>query len=176
MGRAPSVPLRDLSSYNDRSGPCFAGHCRVSMSDGSQKRCDQIIKGDIVATSNDGHSEVVCVVETKVEGISMVQYGELLISKWHPIKKDGIWVFPNNLNQKVIQYEGKIYSFLLLNKKGQYAEDLFIENEVCIALAHGIENDSVATHPFYGSMSVVDELKSAPENDGKVCVKNGETR
>lgn len=171
MGRAPSVPLRDLSSYNDRSGPCFAGHCRVSMSDGSQKRCDQIIKGDIVATSNDGHSEVVCVVETKVEGISMVQYGELLISKWHPIKKDGIWVFPNNLNQKVIQYEGKIYSFLLLNKKGQYAEDLFIENEVCIALAHGIENDSVATHPFYGSMYVVDALKSAPENDGKVCVK-----
>jgi hypothetical protein len=58
-----------------------------------------------------------------------------------------------------------------LNKKGQYAEDLSIENEVCIALAHGIENDEVATHPFYGSMAVVNELKKAPENDGKVCVK-----
>ena len=172
MGRIPSVSLRDLSSYNDRSGPCFAGHCRVTMADGSQKRCDQIIKGDSVATSNDGHSEVVCVVETKVEGVSMIQYGELVITKWHPLKKNGRWVFPNNLNQNVIQYEGKIYSFLLLNKQGNYAKDLFIENEVCIAFGHGIQNDDVATHPFYGSMAVVDELKSAPENDGKVCVKN----
>jgi Mg-chelatase subunit ChlD len=172
MGRAASVPLRDLSSYNDRSGPCFAGHCRVTMADGSQKRCENVNKGDIVVTSNDGHSEVVCVVETKVDGISMIQYSKLCISKWHPIKKNGIWIFPNNLKKKeIIQYAGKIYSFLLLNKQGKYAEDLIIENEVCIALAHGIENDSVATHPFYGSMAVVNELKKAPENDGKVCVK-----
>jgi hypothetical protein len=172
MGRAPSVPLRDLSSYNDRSGPCFAGHCRVTMSDGSQKRCDQIKKGDIVATSCDGHSEIACIVETKVEGVAMIQFGDLVISPWHPIKKNGIWVFPNNLKAKeIIQYTGKIYSFLLVNKKGHYAEDLSIENEVCIALAHGIENDSVATHPFYGSMVVVDELKKAPpENDGKVRI------
>ena len=170
MGRIPSVPLRDLSSYNDRSGPCFAGHCRVTMADGSQKRCDQIIKGDSVATSNDGHSEVVCVVETKVENVSMIQYGELVITKFHPMKKNGIWVFPNNLNQNVIQYEGKIYSFLLLNKLGKYAKDIFIENEICIAFGHGITNDDVATHPFYGSMAVVDELKSAPENDGKVRI------
>ena len=172
-GRAVTAPLRNLSTYNDRSGPCFAEHCRVTMADGSQKRCDQIKKGDIVVTSNDGHSEVVCVVETKVEeGISMIQVGDLIISKWHPIKKNGIWMFPNNLKEKnIVQYEGKIYSFLLLNKQGKYAEDLIIENEVCIALAHGIENDSVATHPFYGSMVVVDELKKAPpENDGKVRI------
>jgi hypothetical protein len=172
MGRAPSVPLRDLSSYNDRSGPCFAAHCRVTMADGSQKRCDQILKGDSVATSCDGHSEIACIVETKVEGVAMIQFGDLVISPWHPIKKNDIWVFPNNLKAKeIIQYAGKIYSFLLVNKKGQYAEDLSIENEVCIALAHGIENDSVATHPFYGSMAVVDELKKAPpENDGKVRI------
>jgi len=171
-GRAVSAPLRDLSTYNDRSGPCFAAHCKVTMSDGTQKRCENVNKGDIVVTSNDGHSEVVCVVETKVEeGISMIQVGDLIISKWHPIKKNGIWMFPNNLKEKnIIQYEGKIYSFLLLNKQGKYAEDLIIENEVCIALAHGIENDEVATHPFYGGHAVVDELKLAPENDGKVRI------
>jgi uncharacterized protein YegL len=172
-GRVPSVPLRNLSTYNDRSGPCFVAHCRVTMVDGSQKRCDQIKKGDIVATSCDGHSEIVCIVETKVDGISMIQHGDLVISKWHPIKKNGIWVFPNNLKEnekEIIQYAGKIYSFLLLNKQGKYASDIFIENEVCIALAHDIENDSVATHPFYGSMAVVDELKLAPENDGKVRI------
>jgi hypothetical protein len=170
-GRAVSAPLRNLSTYNDRSGPCFAARCVVTMADGSQKRCDQIKKGDIVATSCDGHSEIVCIVETKVEDIAMIQVGNLSISPWHPIKKNGIWIFPNNLKEKeIIQYEGKIYSFLLVNKKGQYAEDLIIENEVCIAFAHGIENDEVATHPFYGSMAVVDELKLAPENDGKVRI------
>jgi len=170
-GRAVTAPLRNLSTYNDRSGPCFAEHCRVTMADGSQKRCENVIKGDIVVTSCDGHSEVVCVVETHVENVAMIQYGDLVISPWHPIKKNGIWMFPNNLKEKEIQYEGKIYSFLLLNKQGKYAEDLIIENEVCIALAHGIENDSVATHPFYGSMVVVDELKKAPpENDGKVRI------
>ena len=170
-GRGVSAPLRNLSTYNDRSGPCFAAHCKVTMADGTQKRCDQIKKGDIVATSNDGHSEVVCVVETKVDGVAMIQVCNFSISPWHPIKKNGIWIFPNNLKAKeIIQYAGKIYSFLLVNKKGQYAEDLIIENEVCIALAHGIENDSVATHPFYGSMAVVNELKKAPENDGKVRI------
>ena len=170
-GRAVSAPLRNLSTYNDRSGPCFAAHCRVTMADGSQKRCDQIKKGDIVVTSNDGHSEIACIVETKVEGVAMIQFCDLVISPWHPIKKNGFWMFPNNLKAKeIIQYAGKIYSFLLVNKKGQYAEDLSIENEVCITLAHGIENDSVATHPFYGSHAVVNELKKAPENDGKVRI------
>ena len=44
----------------------------------------------------------------------------------------------------------------------------------CITFAHGIEQDPVATHPFYGTAAVVEELKTMDGfDDGCVVVSNG---
>jgi hypothetical protein len=35
---------------------------------------------------------------------------------------------------------------------------MYIEDIACITLAHGLENDSVASHAFYGTNAVVESL------------------
>ena len=38
----------NMGSYVSNSGPCFTGDCMVKMSDGSEKRVDELKKGDTV--------------------------------------------------------------------------------------------------------------------------------
>lgn len=38
-------------------------------------------------------------------------------------------------------------------------QDMYIEDVPCITLAHGIEDDEVATHPFYGTEKVIEAMQ-----------------
>lgn len=160
-----------MSSYNNRAGPCFAGWNRVTMADNSTKECQHIIKGDTVFTSL-GVAQVRCVVKTicKDGQIKLVNYKNLMVTPWHPIYILDQWDFPI--------YHGKaedttceaVYSFLL----EPHFQDMTIENVQCITLAHGIQHDNVATHPFYGTDTVVDMLQESSHfQDGCVELEGG---
>jgi len=174
-GRAITAPLRNMSTYNDSYGGCFAGHCRVLLADGTYKRCDQIKKGDSVTTSFNGHCTVACVVETVIDThIDLVKYGTLLSTKWHPIKLDGKWTFPIKIeNTEKVKYKENVYSFLINDINNKIGQDMIIENQIVITHAHNILEDDVASHPFYGTGEIIKALKLAPEdafNQGKVLV------
>ena len=159
-GRPPAaVPMR-MSTYNTSSGPCFAGSCLVTMADNSQKSCEEISKGDVVRTSQ-GSAKVLCVLKTicKDNAIKLVQRGSLLVTPWHPIKINHQWDFPINHGTANKISCSAVYSFLL--EAG--FQDMEIEGIYCITLAHGIQDDKVASHPFYGTNRVVDTLKSSSQ-------------
>ena len=143
-----------MAHYNCRSGPCFAGPCRVKMADSSRKTCQDIQKDDIVQTRT-GQARVVCVVKTPCETATLVKYGTLLVTTWHPVMVNGRWTFPNDLGEAGEYPCSAVYSFLL--EPG--FQDMYIEDVPCITLAHGIEDDEVATHPFYGTQAVVSALQ-----------------
>ena len=167
MGTAPTAaPLR-MNTYNNSAGPCFAGTCRVLMADNDVKECQQIVKGDIVSTSLGG-AKVVCVVKTicKDQTIKLVQRGTLLVTPWHPIKVNGQWDFPINQNKACDTACTAVYSFLL--EPG--FQDMKIEDVECITLAHGIVDDKVASHAFYGTTQVIDNLKESATFE-KGCVE-----
>merc|ERR1739845_326536 len=67
----------------------------------------------------------------------------------------GLSTFPNDIGEVEEVPCDALYSFLL--EAG--ARDLRIEDTICIALAHGIEDDAVASHPFYGTQRVVDAMR-----------------
>lgn len=156
MGRQASAPLRNLSSYNSASAPCFAGSCRVQMANGTWKACQDIRKGDKVMSENKT-ATVRCVLKTpcKSGSIPVVYWGTLIVTPWHPIFHNGKWCFPAQLKERDVHDCEAVYSFLLEDN----VESMLIENVLCITLAHGIKNDSVAEHPFYGTEKVIRELK-----------------
>jgi Mg-chelatase subunit ChlD len=167
---ARSAPV-SMSSYNDYSGPCFAGPCRVRMSDGSLKACQYIQKDDTVQTRQ-GPAKVVCVVKTSCQVAKLVKYGMLMATPWHPVMYEGRWTFPNDIGTAEEYPCDAVFSFLL--EPG--FQDMYIEDVPCITLAHGIEQDPVATHEFYGSGKVVEAMKDNFGFDSGLVTVKGVSR
>lgn len=167
-----AVPIR-MSTYNTSAGPCFAGDCQVTLGDGTLTSCADIVKGDIVSTVS-GTARVQCVIKTwcKDSSIKLVRLGTLSVTPWHPVKVNGQWDFPINHGQAVDTPCEAVYSYLL---EQPHREGMMIEGWECITMAHNIENDKVATHPFYGTDKVIDNLKqSSGFETGQVELQAGD--
>ena len=171
-GRHNVSTMRNFSmaSYNCSSGPCFTGDTLVQMADGTTVTCSDIQKGDIVATSK-GQAEIRCVIKTPCKKVNIVEFKGLQVTQWHPVKVKGVWTFPIYLGETKEMSDVNIFSFLL---ETGYEDMLMGDSVPCITFAHGIENDPVATHPFYGTNKVVDKMKKMDGFDeGCVTVSNG---
>jgi hypothetical protein len=153
--------LSSMSAYYNASGGCIAGECLVSMADGSQKRVDQIVKGDKVASSSTGagsSSEVVCTVRTHCYNgrESLVTLpGGLRMTPFHPVRKDDAWHFP--LDLAVPHRDTRcdfVYNFVL---RGE-THAMVVNGVECVTLGHGMEGDVVG-HPYFGTQCVVDDLR-----------------
>lgn len=160
-------PIR-MSTYNQRGGGCFAGHCRVAMTDGSRKPLRELVSGDCVKTPQ-GSCLVRCMMKSLCENArtSLVSIGGLEVTPWHPIRITDGWVFPMRMGKAVNKECVAVWSFLL--EPGHTS--LFIEDIECIALAHGIE-DGIAAHPFYGTGRVIEAMRTLDNFDnGQVTVR-----
>lgn len=155
-GRAAPARASTMRSYNTSAGPCFDGNCQVLMQNNRTKSVRDIVKGDVVQTPT-GCAKVRCVVKTicKDSMCELVRLGRLIVTPWHPIKRNR-WVFPIQLAKSETLACEAVYSFLL----EENAVSMVIEGEECITLAHGIQDDDVAEHAFYGTHAVVSELKT----------------
>jgi uncharacterized protein YegL len=167
MSPVLSPPNLTMRSFSQPTGACFAGDCQVKCisrdNNGNNhimkfKCLSDLKKGDLVKTS-DNFKKVQCVLKTKClnNKIELITLGKLRVTKWHPVidKLTGKWEFPINLAKNTLkEYEEEfVYSFLIEDGK-----DMIIEETQCITLGHGIKNDPVATHSFWGE-TVIDSLK-----------------
>ena len=155
-GRPAPARTSTMRSYNTSDGPCFPGPCQVHMQDGSKKMVQDIVKGDVVQTST-GSAKVRCVLKTicKNSICELVRLGQLIVTPWHPIRRNK-WLFPIQLKESETLPCEYVYSFLL----EENAVSMIIEGEECITLAHGIEDDAIARHPFYGTQEIITHMKS----------------
>lgn len=174
-GQSAPTPRINMAVYNDMSGGCLHETSIVHMSDGTRKLISDLSKGDYVATKlheQNGAAEVVCIVRTKCAGgsakLATLNSG-LRITAWHPVRDSGKWTFPaavcGNRPLKNIRCD-YVYTFILREigwansaVNMQYAASLVADGTECIALGHGIENDPVASHPFFGTSCVVEALQ-----------------
>ena len=106
---APARPV-DMSMYNNRSNPCFAGHCLVTMADGTVQPVSSIARGQWVLCGpgasdglRDKPVQVRCVVKTHcafgkcqlvelsadamgLQTAAAAGPGTLHITAWHPVR------------------------------------------------------------------------------------------
>lgn len=138
-------------------GTCFVGNCTVFSSSGV---CfvNQLKIGDFVwSSSTNSFAKIICILENIVNStIPMCTSSTgLCLTPYHPVKIEGKYHFPKNhdmFHHSMIHVD-KLYSIALNN-----AESLTINNIEVIGLAHGIQNDPVATHPYFGTKKVIDDI------------------
>jgi len=148
-----SIDFNDF--YYRKSGGCFGGEGNVLMYNNTYKNVKDIQKGDIVAYG----ATVLCV--TSFEFVNTINYIDgnnvLKISPWHPVIKNGQWVFPineiANNHENVTIHKTTVYNFIL-----DSVHLITINNIVTCTLGHNIKGPIIG-HEFYGTDSVVNDIK-----------------
>jgi len=158
FGGVPLTSPRSLTqSFNNPTGGCFQGDCKVLMADGSRRPIKNTNPGEMVWTPS-GPSQILVVLtcSTKNKSQPMSQINSLLITPWHPILQGGKWIFPADLafySERMIQ---TVYNLVL--DSGHIID---IEGIKACTLAHGFE-EPVVQHPYFGTAAVIDDLKKVP--------------
>lgn len=169
------------------------------------KRIDCLTTQDVIRTADGNYARVRCVLETRTPGgASLVCLpppvsGEppLRVTPTHPVNRhymdhhstavclypeDIEWAHPRDLIHNlpgaspVYDYGCRaVYSVLAVRSDGAWASTMVVNRVACVTLAHGLENDAVATHSFYGTDAVVDALRRCPGFEkGRVVLRSGE--
>lgn len=163
----PSRPV-NMSIYNNRNAGCFHEDCVITMFDGTFKKCKDIQRGDLISTGD----SVEGIFKTDLSNVEnkapLVHYQDstnpdnpVIITPYHPMKINGKWTFPIDLVSKEVDTHcTMLYSFVLRMR----TSSIIVNGIECITLAHGIQNNLIATHPFFGTEKIVQALKTYPNN------------
>ena len=157
--------LVSMASYNTSGGGCCAKGCRIRMEDNSLKNVEDLRKGDKVITVNIKNDIQIiesgiieCVVVTKCNGLeNMVTLGNLKITPYHPIIDfgQGDWIYPKDIYKaREIECE-EMYTFVLDNR-----QSVLIEDYIFATYGHGLDENEVILHDYFGTEKVIDDLKS----------------
>ena len=157
-------------------GGCLDGECPVDVENG-KKYISDIKKGDIVRHSH-GTSRVKCLVRHDTHD-EVTEYAVLCktskqsilplkITKWHPVKTEGIFngnpTFPND----VVEFTKLSITNYFVSEKPKYVYNIVIEDGdypwftvndfECVALGHKEKVNTVLAHDYYAE-KVIDDLK-----------------
>ena len=154
-----------ISVYNFISTPlsdgCFHGSNKVTMAYGTHKRCDQIVKDDIVLLANSTPARVVCVAKilnNSSNNIRLLKFPNgLIITEYHPIKLNSSWCFPKSISSSAPFTDefDAVYSFLLEMDDGSQVEHgLLVQGVECAPLGHSITGDVIG-HDFFGDPQTI---------------------
>jgi len=146
------------NTFNNSNSGCFHENSKISMYNGTLKKCKDIKKGDIVLTSNKSLTYVICVIKMKCYNgkCDMVKFGDVLkITPYHPIKNfENMWSFPIDIGN-ICEYECEyIYNYIL-----DKSHTVFINNIECVTLGHDLRDNEVVKHEYYGTDKVIKDLK-----------------
>lgn len=192
----PSPATFSMAMYNNASAGCFHGMCEVTMSNGITKRVQDVLPGDEVRCSNDPLSKCSGTIECVVKTVSSSGFmdlvtieGGLLLTPYHPMRLNDAWTFPIDVaNSQRISCDA-VYTFLLSREVDCDGESVEVNGSLgcsgrptsvvingieCITFAHGIENDTVASHEFFGTEAITESLrKQVGWDNGYVVIKQG---
>ena len=191
MRRTPYVPVmatdhgartrgavaRSTSSFTQDRGGCFAGDATVTDGFGNRTRIDQLAIGArVVAFDAD---DAVCVgtvqrIVKYIHGGNITLYGGFITayhpfaSEWRPCSR---YVFPCDFFAESTITTRPVYNILL--EKGPVgvlvdAPDGAPRSYHCLTFGHNIQDDAVASHPYFGTDRVRDEIMAQPIVNGRV--------
>ena len=160
-----------MAAYYNRDGGCVAPTARVALANGTTKHAIDVRKGDVLSNG----SRVKCAVAIKApeDGLEMVQLkGGLWITPYHPVRaqeapssivtatsKAAEWVFPTEAGAMRVEVKNRadlplIYSFVLDGE----AQWLSIDGVDVVAMGHGLTDNAVVAHEFFGTSAIVEQL------------------
>ncbi len=93
----------------------------------------------------------------------------LKITPWHPmkLKDDSDWVFPADADVGVIK---KMYVDAYYNLALESGHVVELNGYQVVTLGHGFSDNTVISHPYFGSQAVIDDLKKHQDWEGGFLV------
>ena len=116
---APAPAPVSMSSYNNAIGGCCSHNSMIMDDNGIYTSVKSLKKGDKVMTFDERGcpvpSEIECVIKTLCPSgiLKMISVDDLEITDYHPIMKDGSWVFPLDVGEHALITTPYIYSFIV---------------------------------------------------------------
>lgn len=159
-----TITVNDLEFTNiNAASSCFTGDCKIHSSRGLIP-VNELKIGDKILNSTGDFSEIKCILVNEInenEIIDMYVCKGLTITAYHPVKNNSKWVFPidcetfikNNIKVELL------YSIGLIG-----ATSFLIDGIEVIGLGHGITNDIVAIHEYFGTEKVINDIFSLSPN------------
>jgi len=166
--RPAAETIAAINSLFDRGGGCFYGDGVVRMPGGKEKLVKDLKVGDQVMSENIlGKSSVAMIshitcAKIDPETILVALKGGLLITANHPIEINQKWIHPCKLDTKVTQepaYKFNVHYVYSIALSDSHSIGMFVDNIKVITLNHGICNDPVATHSYYGTNAVIRDIE-----------------
>ena len=169
----PSVvnsPPMSMASFYNSGGGCFGPDSPVLLGDGvSRKTISTLVAGDSVWTPNGPQAiTAVCVFGSSAITQLMCQFGECMITPWHPVCKPELstpqnqkntksWMFPLHLTPPKELQVSTVYNLVL--PAGHIVD---VDGILACTLGHGIKGNGIIEHEFFGTQAVIDALKTCP--------------
>lgn len=169
----PTQPVDNDCYYG--GGGCFGPTSTVVISDQTVP-VTEVRAGDKIMVA-DGLATVKCVVCISRPNKSLMQLpGGLTITKRHPIRVNGAWMKPCEVEDatEVSNPEGVVYNFIL-----DRSHVPLVSGVECVTWGHGLSEEGVS-HEYYGSEAVISDIMKMPGfKDGFVkvfgCTKSSKT-
>ena len=155
--RSTNKNVQNMSSFYNSQGVCFHGDCSVLMMNGLYKLVKDIQKGDMIYSDNGKPAQVICVVQTpmkenKAELVTLAN--GLKLTPYHPVKINGVFKFPIEIGKVNWVACDVVYNFVLNEH-----HIMKINNIECVTLGHGLINNDVVKHEYFGTDQVIKDLQ-----------------
>lgn len=178
-----------MSRWNRFGSGCFAGHCEVELADGKMIALENLRRGMKVWTAA-GPRAVVEIVKMEAKITDMCVLGECLLTPYHPVMVEedsncrhgatGGWMFPNDIAERKMSYDGAIYSIMLQRGADERARRIKVGGIVAVTLGHGILGNTkgdARAHDFFGSYDAVQKsLENLSKDERGVRLAMGITK
>ena len=167
------------TTYYDPRGGCFTGGWNVLLADGKCKPVCKVSKGDVVISNDSptGHATIICVVKLMIvkkmcmispDGINGITAFHPLWIASTPVCSSIIhrnWVFPESITDDFITVNNGEYMYDFITDKGFSVCLVSINspqqfNVAC--LGHQCKDNSVIEHEYFGTQSIINDLKMHP--------------
>lgn len=170
-----TLPVANMASaFMCAANGCVSGDTPVLTKDRLYVNISDIKVGDKLAGQGWSDNTVVAVV--RGPGAYMLNLTKgLHITEWHPIDNGEGWEFP----RASLDWPGSVsthYYFNTWNLVTTAGKFKTTNQRWVIALGHGVSGDPVASHPYLGSMAVVDDVKRHFNESTGYCEINGYKR
>jgi len=126
--------------------------------------------GDEVVVADGSTARVRCVAKIAraldEDLVCLPQGGGLTITPKHPVRLEGRWVMPGEVEgAERVQHDGWVYCFVL-----ERCHVLLVNGVECVTWGHGL-NEPGVQHDYYGTNRIIEDLEALPGwKDGMVTL------
>jgi len=171
------VTVKMLESRVDHINATTLVHSRSCI---SRIPIHAIKKGDFVLTANKSYAKVECLVETIADNktlqtpFELIKVGKLCVTPYHPIKlnQESGWQFPIDTTQSKWmvpnddQYDTAYSVYNLVLESGYRHEAVLMDGIASITLGHGVTDNDILQHPYFGTNKIISDLKRVGNGRG----------